>query len=109
MQPGRRGLPNQNENPDLWSLEQSLPQCPGLILPGLSSSQPQWVAWGSPTGRLGVTGGVKAMLMLPVLQVQEELMLPVAVRLICFQGFCKEWAGSVRASSCRVEIAKKVW
>lgn len=109
MQPGRRGLPNQNESPDLWSLEQSLPQWPGLILPSLSSSQPQPVAWGGPTCRLGVTGGIKAMLMLPVLQVQEELMLPAAVGLICVQRFYKRLAGSVRVCSCRVEIAKKNW
>lgn len=53
MQPGRRGLPNQNESPDLWSLEQSLPQWPGLILPSLSSSQPQPVAWGGPHVQTG--------------------------------------------------------
>lgn len=46
------------------------------------------------------------MLMLPVLQVQEELMLPAAVGLICVQRFYKRLAGSVRARSCGVEIAK---
>lgn len=78
MQPGGRGLPNRNENPDPWSLEQSLPRARDSSCPATRHRSPSGWLGGAPRAdwETGLAGVIKAMLILPVLQVQKELMLP---------------------------------